>query len=103
MRLARKNKLHWALRIFHQVYNVVELLEDQRRAFVGRETTCKANGQRIGIEQLIEGDEIALRQALSLQEQPPARKFNQLPPQPVAQGPQLLVRNKIRIDRPLPE
>ena len=54
-----------------------------------------------GIQQLIEGDEIGLQEALA-QRRRRANSINS-PPQPVAQGPQLLVGNEFRVRHLLPE
>jgi hypothetical protein len=66
MRLAGENELHGALLVLDQFDDVVELLENQRRAFVGGEAAGKADGQRVGIQQLIEAMIIALGDALAL-------------------------------------
>ena len=78
----------------HQFHDVLELLENQRRAFVGGKAARKTDGQRVGIQQLVEADEIARRDALALQQQPAAGKFDQLAPQLVTQRPEFLVGNK---------
>jgi hypothetical protein len=42
---------------FHDVF---KLLENQRRALVGGKAAGKADGQRVGIQQVVEADVIAL-------------------------------------------
>src|SRR5207249_936577 len=69
MGLAGENELDGPGLVASQLHDVVELLEDQRSAFIGGETAGEADGQRVGIEQLIESDEVALGQALALDEQ----------------------------------
>ena len=49
MRLAGENKLHRTLLVVREFHDVVELLEDQRRAFVGGKAARKADGQRVGV------------------------------------------------------
>src|SRR5208283_4607327 len=65
-------------------------------AFVSGKAAREANGQRIGIQQVIEADEIALRHALVLEQQTAADEFNHLAPQFVAQRPKLFIGNKRR-------
>ena len=103
MGLAGENELHGPLLVVREFHDVVELLEDQRRALVGGETAGEADGQRVGIQQLIEGDEIALRQALALEQQAAAGEFDQFAAQFVAQRPEFLVGNKIRVGHLCPE
>src|SRR5262249_6294758 len=100
---ARENELHRAVLVARQLHYVLKLLEDQGRTLVGGETTRKTDGQGVGIQQLIERDEISLRQPLALNQQPPAGELNQLAPQPVAKRPQLFVGKKIRVRHPLPK
>src|SRR5512145_210100 len=87
MRFAGEDKLDWPGFVARQLHNIFELLEDQRRAFVGRKPSCEADGQGIRIEQLVEGDEIAVGQPLPLDEKPPASELNQFAPEIVAQRP----------------
>src|SRR5882672_7119395 len=89
MGFARKNKLNGPLFVARELHDVLELLKDQRRALIGREAAGKTDGQGIGVEQLIEGYEVALAQALALQQQAPAGKFDQFPAQIVSQRPDL--------------
>ena len=49
MRLAGENKLHRTLLVLYELHDVVELLENQRRAFVGGKAARKADGQRVGV------------------------------------------------------
>ena len=60
-------KMNWTGRCLScaQFHDVLELLEDQRRALVGGEAAGEADGQRVGIQQMVEPDEVALRDALS--------------------------------------
>src|SRR5436309_7499921 len=64
MRLARKDELDGPLFIMHEPHDVLKLLENQRRTFIRGKAPREANGQRIGIEQVIEGDEVVLSQPL---------------------------------------
>ena len=75
--------------VARQAHDVLELLEDQRRAFVGGEPPGKPDGQRVGVEQLVEGDEVAVGQALALDQQPAAGKLDQFAAQLVAQAPRV--------------
>src|SRR5262245_43572937 len=68
-RVTGKNELHWSLPIAGQFHNTVELLKDERSAFVSGEPPRKTDSQRIGIQQLIKRNEVALPEALSLQQQ----------------------------------
>ena len=78
MRFAGKNKLNRALLVLAKFHDVVELLKNQRRAFVSGEAPREANRERVGIQQMIETDEIALAQFLILKQQTASRKFDQL-------------------------
>src|SRR5256885_11189393 len=78
MRFACENELNRSLFVAHEFQDVFELLENQRRAFVGRETAGENNGQSVGIQQLIKSDEIVFRQPPALDEQTPARKIDPL-------------------------
>ncbi len=62
MRLAGEDELDGALLVVRELHDVLELLENQRRAFVGGEAAREADGQRVGIQQMVEADEIALRE-----------------------------------------
>ena len=55
-------KMNWIgpLLVVSEFHDVVELLENQRGAFVSGEAPRKADGQRVGIQQMIEVDVIAL-------------------------------------------
>jgi hypothetical protein len=54
MRLAGKDELHGPLLVAREFHDVVELLENQRRALVGGEPAREADGQRVGIQQAVE-------------------------------------------------
>ncbi len=95
MRLAGEDELDGPVLVARQAHDVLQLLEDQRRALVGGKPAREADGQRVGIQQLVERDEIAVRQALALDQQPPAGKLDQLAAQLVAQGPEFLVGNEV--------
>ena len=103
MRLAGKNELHRALLVVREFHDVVELLEDQRRAFVGGKPAREPDGQRVGIQQVVEPDVIARRDLVALLQQAAPGEFDQFAAQPVAQCPQLLVREKFRVHHALPE
>ena len=103
MRLAGENKLHGPLLVMREFHDVVELLENQRRALVSRKAAREADGQRVGIQQAVEADEIALGHALVLEQQPAADELDHLAPQFVAQRPKLLVGNKRRVGHFFPE
>ena len=72
-------------------------------ALVGRKPPREADGQRVGIQQMIERDEVAVGQTLLLNQQPPPRKFDQFAPQLIAQGPELLIGDELRVRQALPE
>ena len=61
-------KINWIGRCLslHELHDVFELLENQRRALVGGKAAGETDGQRVGIQQLVEADEIARRDALAL-------------------------------------
>src|SRR5215203_5526815 len=97
MRFARENKLDGPGFVSGQLDDILELLENQRGAFVGGEASGKTNRQRVGIEQLIEGNKIALGQPLSLNEQSPPGEFNQFAAQLITECPEFLVGNEFGI------
>ena len=103
MGLARENELNGPLFVVDELHDISKLLKDQRRALVRGEAAGKTDGQRIGIEQVIESDEVVLRQPLALNQQTPAAEFDQLAAQVVTQRPKFLVRDKIGVSQPLPE
>ncbi len=96
MGLAGEDELHRALRVLHEAHHVVEAVEDQRGALVGGEAAREADGQRVGIEQRVEGDEVLMRAALPLEEAA-AGELDQLAAQIVAQGPEFLVGDEVGI------
>src|SRR5262249_15971288 len=89
--LAGENKLEGPLFVFNELNDIVELLKNQRRALIGRETAREADRQRVRVQQLVEGDEISLRQSLALDQKPPPGELDQFAAQSVAQRPDLLV------------
>jgi hypothetical protein len=101
--LAGEDELERPLRSVDERDDPVQLLEDQRRPLVGREAAGESDGQRVRVEQLVEGDVVGLRDAVSLQQEPPARELDELAPQRVAQRPELLVRHEPRVEHPGPE
>src|SRR5260221_7726805 len=103
VRFAREDELYGTLGIAGQFHNVIELLKDQGRALVGRKAPRKSDRERVGVKQLIEGNEIPLCEALALDEQSTPGKFNQLATQFITQGPKLLVSDKGRIIHTAPE
>src|SRR5260221_3348726 len=66
MGFSGKNELHGARLIPRELNDVFELLKDQRGAFIGGETPRKTNRQRVGREEMVEGDKVALGHALAL-------------------------------------
>ena len=60
MGLAGEDELDRAAACRGELHDVLELLENQRRAFVGGEAAGEADGQRVGIQQVVEADEVAL-------------------------------------------
>ena len=62
MRFAGKNELDGPLLVVRELHDVLKLLENQRRALVGGEAAREADGQRVGVQQMVEADEIALRE-----------------------------------------
>src|ERR1017187_7018970 len=103
MRFAGEDELYRPVLVPREVHDVVQLLEDQRRSLVGRKAARKADRQRVGIKQVIERDEVAVRQSLALDQQPPPRKLDKLAAQLGAQRPELLVGNEVMVRQPLPE
>src|SRR5438876_5030138 len=103
VRLAGENELHGPALIAGEFYNVFQLLEYERRTFISGKSAGKADGQRVGIEQGIESNEITMGQALALEEQPPPREFDQFAPQVVTQRPKFLVGNKVRVGHSFPK
>src|SRR5262249_40581044 len=103
MGLAGKNELDGPRTITRKADDVLELLEDQWRTLVGRKAPGKSDGQRVGIQQLVKRDEIALGMALNGRMQSPTRKLDQLPAQFVTEGPDLLIRDESRVGHLLPE
>ena len=103
MRLAGKYELDWPLLVVGEIHDVFELLENQRRALVGGEAPRKADGQRVGVQQMVEVDVIALGGALALDQQTAPHELNHLAPQMITQRPQFLVRNEFGIGHAFPE
>ena len=58
--------------------DIFELLENERGAFVSGKPPCKADGQGVGIQQLVERDEISMGEPLALDEQTPAGELDQV-------------------------
>src|ERR1051325_5523102 len=77
MGLASKYELDRTLRVVHQLHDVFELLEDEGRALIGGKAARETNGERVGVQQMIEGNEVADRQALTLEQQAPACELDQ--------------------------
>src|SRR5947199_9787961 len=102
VRLAGENELHRLALVARELHNILKLLENQRRSFVGRKAPGKANGQRVWIEKLVEGNEIALGQALALEQQPPPRELDQLATQVVPQSPEFFIGREFGIGHSLP-
>ena len=50
---ARKEKLHWALRIVDDLRQLIQIAEKQSGPLVGRKTPRKTNRQGLRVEQLI--------------------------------------------------
>ncbi len=101
--LAREDELDGPLPVARELHDVFKLLEDQRRPLVRGKAPRKADGQRVGIEERVESDEVAARQALVLQKQAAAGELDHLAPQPVAQAPNLLVGEKGGVGQLPPE
>src|ERR1043166_5041571 len=81
MSFAREDELDRALPIVDQLQDVFELLEDQRGALVGGKAAREPDRERVRIEQLVEGDEVALTQAAALDEEASAGGPEQIPEQ----------------------
>src|SRR5688572_15089972 len=103
MGFAGKNELERAFLVLHQSDNVLELLKNEGSAFVSGEAARKANGQGIGVQQLIEGDKVSLGEPLSLDQEAAAGEFDQLAAQTITQRPDLFVGNERRIGHFVPE
>src|SRR5205807_1714409 len=100
---AGENELDWPGLVPRQPHDIVELLKNQRSALVSCEPARETDGQRIRIEQLIESDEIAVSETLTLDEQPTPGELNQFAAQVIAQSPKFFIGYKIRIGHALPE
>src|SRR5947199_1325868 len=72
MGFAGKNELDRPGAISCEPHDILELLKDQQRAFIGDKSSREYDGLGIRIEQLIEGNEVTLAQTLALQQQTPA-------------------------------
>src|SRR4051812_8338470 len=103
MGLAGVDELHRSLAVVHETDDLFIFLENERRAFVSGKSPRKTDRQRIRIQQLVERDEVALAQALALQEQAAPSEFNQLAAQLITQGPDFFVRDEGGIGHTLPE
>ena len=95
---AGEDELDGAVFVASELYDVIELLEDERGAFVGGKAAGEADGQGIGIEQLVEGDEVALGEGLALDEQAAPGELDQLAAEFIAQGPEFLVGDEVRVE-----
>src|SRR5208282_83065 len=100
---AGEDELNGPLLVPREADDVVQLLENQRRALIGRKPARETNGQRVRVEQLIEGNKVPVRQSLALNQEPPPGKLDELAAQPVAQGPDFFVGNELRVRQSLPE
>ena len=104
MRLAGEDELDGPLLVVREFHDVVELLENQRRAFVGGEPARETDGQRVGIQQMVEADEIARRRAAGCWSNRRRRTNSIISRRKlVAQRPEFLVGDKIRVGHFLPE
>ena len=103
MSLAGEDELQRTLFVVGQLHDVFKLLEDERRALVGGEAAGEPDGQRVGIEQMIEGDEIPLAKGLALDEQAAAGELDQFTAQPVTERPEFLVSDEFRVGHLGPE
>ena len=72
------------------------MIKNERRALVGGKAPGEANGQRVGIEQMIVLDKAALA-GFRIINQSASGKVDQLAAQAASQRPEFLVGNKIRI------
>src|SRR5665213_3412312 len=63
MSLAGKDELHGPATIVEQFDHVLELIEDQRGAFVSGKAPGKADGQGIRVQQLVVSNKVRLRLA----------------------------------------
>src|SRR6059036_2937433 len=97
MGFARKNELDGTLPVMHQLHDVLELLEDERGAFVGREAARKTDRERVGIQKMIESNKISCGEPLPLEQQSTAGKLDQLAPQAVTQRPKFGVTEELRV------
>src|SRR3974390_1468538 len=87
MRLAGKNELNRPFGISSELHDFVQLVENKRCAFVGRESPGETNGQGVRIQQAVERDKVLLGPAVNLNKEPPARELNQFTTQFVTQRP----------------
>src|SRR5512138_2270072 len=85
MCFSREDELNRPGSVPRELHDIFELLENERRALVSRKTPGEPNGQRVRVQQLVESDEIALRQALPLNQQSPSGKLDEFTPKLVSQ------------------
>ena len=100
---AGKNELHRALFVADEFHNVVELLKNQRRAFVGGKAPGETDGECVRVQQMIEADIITGRDPLALEHDAPPGKFDEFAAEFVAQRPKFFVGDKRRIGHFFPE
>src|SRR5215469_11203324 len=103
MGLPRKYKLNGPVPVLAKFHDVIKLLEDERRALIRGKPARETNRQGIGIEQMVEANEIAGRHTCRHVKGTAADKLNHFTPLPITQCPQLLVRNERRVCHFLPE
>src|SRR5260221_14293018 len=87
MRFARKDELDRALPVIGQFHHILELLEDEWRAFVGGKTAGGANRGRVWFHKMIECDEIPRGGGVALGEQGGGGGNEQFPPAAGGGGP----------------
>ena len=76
MGFAGEDQLHRPPVILQQALQSLEIAEEQRGPFVGGEAAGKADGQGVGIQQVVEPDEVEVRHA----PRPQMRKVITAPP-----------------------
>src|SRR4051812_36363585 len=103
VRFAGKDELHRARFVAGEFNDVLHLLENERGSLVGRETARETDSERVGIQQLVERDEVPLAKALALEEQTASSELDQFAAQIVTQGPEFFVGNEIGLGNFLPE
>ena len=85
MRLAGEDELHRPLGVLGEFHHFLEVIKNKRGSFVGCKASGEADGQCVGIQQMIVANEVAFARGRIVNE-PPSREIDQLAPQSIAQS-----------------